>query len=319
MTSNIYPAKPNVALLAPGVTVRNDGLINIDTAWEPAGVTDQFLAEADTYHERYFNNAYWTWLVDRALQGIDRRATHILDIGSGSGNTIVPLAEAFPTASIFASDISPQLLTILMSSAASRPDIALRLSAYCFDLHKNFFTSECFDGVLGGAVLHHMLDPIAALRNVATWVKPGGWITLVEPLERGALMMAIIYHTLLEELEDEAEPRLVDLLRALIQDVEARLGAPRLKANTPYLDDKWFFSPTFVRQMMKELGFSRWSLEPVGDGRFTDNVLGTLSVGGWNGTPPQKMLDVLAEFDNQLPAGSVRRRLQSDGIIRLWK
>lgn len=305
--------------LAPGIIVRRDGMVNIDASWAPVGVTDQFLADADIYHERYFNNAHWTWLVDKALTGLDRSATRILDIGSGSGNTIAPLAAAFPDAAIVASDISPQLLTILMRNAAAKPEIGARLSGYCFDLHKDFFAPESFDGVLGGAILHHMLDPIAALRNAAKWVRPGGWITLVEPLERGALMMAIVYHTLLEELEDEADAQLIHLFKALIQDIEARLGAPRRKPNTPDLDDKWFFSPTFVRQMMQELGFSRWSLEPVNDGRFTDNVLGTLSVAGWAGTPSPKMLEVLAEFDDQIPAGSVRRRLQSDGVICLWK
>jgi SAM-dependent methyltransferase len=317
------PGNETIELLAPGVGVRLVGDVNIDAAWEPSGVTDQFLAEADTYHERYFDNAHWSWLVGCALKGLitDQSAKlRILDIGSGSGNTIYPLSQEFPNSSIVASDISPQLLAILMRNASERPEIYRRLDAYCFDLHNDFFVPDSFDGVLGGAILHHMLDPIAALRNVAKWVKPGGWIALVEPLERGWLMAAIVYHTLLEEMEDDGPPELIGHFKAMILDIEARLGAPRQKPITPLIDDKWFFSPTFVREMANALGFSRWSLEPCGElHSFQNTCLGTLAASGWVGVPPQKMLDVLAEFDNQVINGSVRQRFQPDGVIRFWR
>ena len=310
-------------LLGPGVSVRQEGEVNIDAVWEAAGVTEQFLSHADTYHERYFDNAHWSWLVGCALRGLitDQSAElRVLDIGSGSGNTIYPLSRELPNASIMASDISPQLLRILMRNATNREDLYGRLNAVCFDLHKDFFIPDTFDGVFGGAILHHMLDPIEALRNVARWVKPGGWIVLIEPLERGWLMAAIVYHTLLEEMEEDGPPELIRHFRAMIQDIEARLGAPRRKPITDQIDDKWFFSPTFVREIAKTLEFSRWSLEPCGDMHsFRDTCLGTLAASGWVGTPPEKMLDILAEFDDQVLNGTVRQRFQPVGVIRFWR
>jgi hypothetical protein len=105
----------------------------------------------------------------------------------------------------------------------------------------------------------------------------------------------------------------------MIQDIEARLGAPCQKPITPRLDDKWFFSPTFVRQMAKELGLSRWSLEPVGDGLFRNNIVATMQVAGVPTPPSARLLEILDEFDQQIVAGPVRRRLQADGVIRFWK
>lgn len=307
-------------MLNPNTNVRMEGQIYIDEAWSPAGVTDQFLANADVYHERYSNDAHWSYLVDRALGAIDRSASlNILDIGSGSGNTTFPLAEFLPNSKITASDISPQLLTILMREASLRPGLSERMAGYCFDLHNDFFAPEVFDGVLGGAILHHMLDPVAALRNVAKWVKPGGWIVLVEPLERGWLMAAVVYHTLLEELEDTAEPDLIAHFRAMLRDIEARLGAPHVKPWTHAIDDKWFFSPTAVREITKELGFSSWSIEPAFiDHSFRGAILGTLGAAGWKGLPPPSMLKILDEFDAQV-TGTTRQRVQTEGYIRLRK
>jgi len=308
--------------LAPGISVHRSGAIYMDNAWQPFGVSEQFLDEADIYHERYFNNDHWSWMVGRALEGLESdplMPLNLLDIGSGSGNTIAPLASHFPHAKLACNDISPQLLSILMRNAAQRANISPRISAYCFDLHKDFFAPETFDGILGGAMLHHMLDPIAALRNAVKWLKPGGWIALVEPLERGWLMHAIIYHTLLEELEDSEPEEVIWYFKAMILDIEERLGAPRQRPNTPDRDDKWFFSPTFVREMAKELGLSSWSLEPLGPGLFRNNIVATMAAAGVKSPPSQRMLEILDEFDAQIADGPIRRRLEADGILRFWK
>lgn len=43
-------------------TVNDEGVI-IDRNWRPAGVTKQFLEDAEAYHQKYYNNAYWRYLV----------------------------------------------------------------------------------------------------------------------------------------------------------------------------------------------------------------------------------------------------------------
>src|SRR5436305_11771725 len=79
------------------------------------GVTAQFLDRADEYHRAYLNVEYWRFLLANAfaaIGAIDEPAL-IIDIGSGSGNSVIPIADRFPAARIVAVDISPQLLAIL--------------------------------------------------------------------------------------------------------------------------------------------------------------------------------------------------------------
>ena len=73
------------------------------------GVTAQFLEHADDYHRRYANVAHFRVLLDDALSRLDPPldARVILDIGSGSGNSVIPLLDRFPAAFVVATDISP--------------------------------------------------------------------------------------------------------------------------------------------------------------------------------------------------------------------
>src|SRR5208282_1733333 len=79
------------------------------------GVTAQFLENAEQYHRSYFDTGYWEFLLGNALAaaGNPEAPARIIDIGSGSGNSVIPLADRFPRAEIAATDISPQLLVIL--------------------------------------------------------------------------------------------------------------------------------------------------------------------------------------------------------------
>ena len=298
-----------------------EGLVAKDTAWQPTGVTDQFLADAETYHERYFNDLHWRYITQRLVGLIDpSQACDILDIGSGSGNTIFPLADVLPLARIAASDISPPLLQILMRSVEAR-GLQDRITAYCFDLHRDFFAAESFDHVIGGAVLHHMLDPLEALRNVAKWVKPGGTVSLSEPMEIGGHLMAAVYHMLLEEIEGDGPSWFVDHFRAMIDDYDARLGM-RPKSWTITLDDKWYFSPTYIRRLARELGFSSFEVRSLYDQHadiIEAVVMSGVELGGHSRaeTPP-RALALLRELDRDIPE-TVKRRAYPEGIIRFVK
>src|SRR5262245_31281823 len=78
------------------------------------GVTAQFLEHPEEYHRRYHDVAYWSFLLGNALEKahITHEVGTLIDIGSGSGNSVIPLCERFPRARIIATDISPQLLKI---------------------------------------------------------------------------------------------------------------------------------------------------------------------------------------------------------------
>jgi hypothetical protein len=78
------------------------------------GVTGQFLEDADRYHERYTSHGYFRMLIEAALarRGVGP-VSSVLDLGSGSGNSVVPSLSLFPEAEVVAIDISPQLLAML--------------------------------------------------------------------------------------------------------------------------------------------------------------------------------------------------------------
>ena len=315
------------SLLKPKVATRLNQRVHIDTSWQPAGVTDQFLTNASIYHARYYKNDYWKYLVGRGLDlaGINRSLPHrILDIGSGSGNTVFATAELMPYSVIFANDISPQLLEILVGIQDHIPQLDGRIEAYCFDLHKDFFADNVFDLVIGGAILHHMLDPEAALKNVARWLRPGGKIILIEPLEVGAHMMAAIYLKLIEVTEQELgdEHRLVLFFKAMCQDYDARFGVPRVKSFTKNLDDKWLFHISYLRELARRIGLELELVAPTitdSDKIFSSAVRGNMDVAGLaNITTPDSMWKMLELFDQGISL-QLKEFFAPEGIISLIK
>jgi SAM-dependent methyltransferase len=153
---------------------------------EKIGITDQFLQNADTYHARYLNTDHYQRALTRALEAVSfrsRQGLEILDIGTGSGaNSVVPCTRLFHRPRIIATDLSPNLLAILrhdLQHAQSSGEVA----CVCTDAMNNFFKPVGFDLVIGVAILHHLLDPMAALRTVRRALRPGGVAVFFEPFE----------------------------------------------------------------------------------------------------------------------------------------
>src|SRR5580704_10342673 len=75
----------------------------------------QFLQDASTYAERYNDTMHWKRLLAIAQRhcAVIVAQPRILDIGSGAGNSVIPLLELYPGASIVASDLSVPLLQLL--------------------------------------------------------------------------------------------------------------------------------------------------------------------------------------------------------------
>jgi len=314
--------------LKNGFYTREENRIYVDSDWRPEGVTAQFMDNAQTYHDLFFDNEYWKNLVARAIEfaQVDSNLPlKVLDIGSGSGNTVFAATELLPNSVVYACDISPQLLGMLVGIQEKIPHIQGRIEAYCFDLHKDFFEDNTFDLVIGGAVLHHMLDPQAVLKNVAHWLRPGGKILLVvEPLEIGAHIMSAIYLMLLGELEVEpnVDPRLLSFFKTMCYDYEARFGVPRIKPWTHALDDKWFFHESYLRGVANNIGLMLEFVEAATadvSREFSSSVKSTLARAGLGDIPtPDILWTILDKYDRGI-SPELKNKFTLEGIIIFTK
>ena len=313
--------------LRDGVEVERRGNFFIDRAWEPAGITAQFAEDALTYHERYFDRLDFVALMDRCLAvgDVDRDARlSVLDIGSGGGSSVFGTAKLLPQATIVASDISPQLLELLADFVASNPALEERISACCFDLHRPFFAADQFDAVVGSAILHHLLDPYAALKNVVYSLKPGGKLILVEPLEAGSLMLVAAFEAVLNALRDlgQKSGTLFDLMRAMRTDIRARLGVPIARAWTADLDDKWLFDKPYLSELAEQLELTRVDVYPIQEDlsdMFESAFRGLLAESGNAGLQiPATVLEAVRAFDRGIDV-SLKPLLAPTGILVFTK
>jgi methylase of polypeptide subunit release factors len=81
-------------------------------------IHDQFIESAEAYAKRYSAVDYFQSLLIESFKRIGWNSElaekmNILDIGSGAGNSILPLLSLCPNSEIIASDLSIPLLKIL--------------------------------------------------------------------------------------------------------------------------------------------------------------------------------------------------------------
>lgn len=255
--------------LREGVVVSKRDNYFIADNWEPVGVSDQFMENAEVYHELRTIDFSGSMQLCLQLAGIDCQAElSVLDIGSGSGGSVFALAKLARNARIVASDISQQLLTMLGREIEGDDALRDRVSVCCFDLHKPFFDENQFDLIVGWAILHHLADPLAALQNVVAALKPGGKLLLNEPFEAGNMLLYTMYERIIKHLVETQNTQgpLIGIMRAMRFDLQHRLGVPVLKPWTMSLDDKWFFNEPYLMELCEQLDLSSVRVYPGTDG-----------------------------------------------------
>jgi len=231
------------------------------------GVTAQFLDHADEYHRRYLDTAYWRFLIGNALQAakIDSgpEPDTIIDIGSGSGNSVIPLSERFERAQIVAVDISPQLLKILREFMRQRPQTLQRVALVCIDASAAAYRPGIADLVVGAAILHHILDPARVLSSCRTALKAGGWAMFFEPFEAGNAIVKLTYERILASAsEAERRSEAMRFLDRMVADYRVR---QRPKSDPVFrdLDDKWMFTRSYFERIRDEQGWSDVMVYPL--------------------------------------------------------
>jgi ubiquinone/menaquinone biosynthesis C-methylase UbiE len=254
-------------------TVAGQGLQGIlipraDLGVSKIGITEQFLADAQTYHDRYTSIPYWSWLIGEATKGrLHEPPSIILDIGSGSGNSVLPCLEMFPAARIVATDLSESLLAILRDHIGTNPASRQRTALVCLDATRAEFVENSVDLVVGAAILHHLIDPAPCIRRACQALRPGGIAVFFEPFEAGNAVLRTAYERILAEdairESDRLPERTGQTLRALINDFRVRAGTDKSADIFQHIDDKWLFTRGYFESIARAIGFVSVEVDPL--------------------------------------------------------
>lgn len=235
---------------------------------EAVGLTAQFTDNAETYANAYASTPYFTWLIKRAvaLADLSQAPRDILDIGAGAGdNSTFPAAEMWPEASIIATDLSAQLLAILNREAKKR-EVSSRLTIVCVDAMNDIFEEQSFDLVMGSAILHHLIEPLDALKAAHRVLRPGGIAIFFEPFELGYSLVANVFDRISSEstLRNEPlSPEIISFMKNFVQDIKRRLGTDKSAPLYREIDDKWLFTKPYFTEAAAKIGFSDCLIECI--------------------------------------------------------
>lgn len=96
---------------------------------------------------------------------------HALELGSGTGFFLLNLMQGGVAARGSVTDLSPGMVRVALRNASS---LGLDVDGRVADAERIPYDDATFDLVVGHAVLHHIPDVPAALREVLRVLKPGG-------------------------------------------------------------------------------------------------------------------------------------------------
>ncbi|WP_418132485.1 class I SAM-dependent methyltransferase [Variovorax sp. 375MFSha3.1] len=227
---------------------------------EKIGISEQFLAGAEIYDTRYTHSSYMVELLTRAFAAVGFRPSgslDVLDMGSGSGkNSLLPLLQITPQARAIATDLSPDLLEILQRYTV-KEGLTDSIACVCTDAMNSHFRPGKFDLVMGIAILHHLIDPLQAIKAAHAALKPGGLAVFFDPFE-GFGLISMAFRTILERADRdrlELNPTAAKFMQAMITDLDARKGTDKTADRFRYMDDKWLFTRTYFEDAAAEAGF----------------------------------------------------------------
>lgn len=126
-------------------------------------------------------------MLSRLLDYLPSTSSSVLELGCGTGNFSLSLAERFPDATLTFVDAAPEMLEITRARLTARHaavtvERARFIEARFEELR---FNPASFDLVASSISLHHVLEKASVYRNLHIWLQPGGSFRFADQL-RGA-------------------------------------------------------------------------------------------------------------------------------------
>lgn len=264
-------------------------------------MTGQFTDGAADYTSRYTAYPYWNQLILNAISklNIDKKKNlSILDIGSGSGNTIVPLLDIFPDADIIASDLSIELLVLLKKNIRSK---YLNVDLLQLNAEELDFKHETFDMITGGAILHHLINPEKTIEHIHNILKKGGCAIFFEPFENGHALLEMAYREILS-VDKSLSKEVRQFLKGMAEHYNIRKGSDKSSTKYDQVDDKWLFTKSYFMRLYEKYEFSKLMIYPIHDTRhqFENQTITNLRLGLNNNVKifPDWAWEILRKYDN---------------------
>lgn len=221
---------------------------------ERLGVNAVFLENAEDYYKKYQGFDYWRMLIAETVRRIGIEAPSVVvEYGCGFGNATLPVLDLFPSARVVATDISPNLLSILHRLLATR-GLSGRCVPVAMDAHKPYLRAECADLVFGAAIMHHLAEPGGFIRSALSVLKPGGSAFFYEPLEGGTAILVLICDEIMREAKRRrAWGHPLYVINRFADDVRPQIFRTAMKGWRDR-DDKWVFPRSLLDDIAAETG-----------------------------------------------------------------
>ena len=100
-----------------------------------------------------------------------------LDLGTGPAQIPILLAQRRPKIQVIAIDLSLNMLR-LGEKHVAKAGLADRISLEQVDAKYLPYPNESFDGVISNSIIHHLPDPMSALREIGRVSRPGSLILM---------------------------------------------------------------------------------------------------------------------------------------------
>lgn len=268
------------------------------------GLGDQFITGASDYDDRYVD----VEPMIRKLSGsveisgfLPPPKMKILDIGCGSGNATMALANMFPHAEIVATDLSPNLLEIL-AKKAERFGLQDRVTCVVADASAIKLKPGSFDIVCGSSMLHHLVDPETVLNGYIESLNPNGIGMFFEPFHAGnfVIRQVIIGLRHLAKYHGGVEDEDLASLDRFVFGIDFVTQTDRSHPVLKELDDKWLFSKEMFRRVAKRFDKEAviYTANPASEG-YKDKIGSMLySVSGRRVEWPAWALEFFADIDS---------------------